>query len=155
MRLLVFDTRVKHDLGDGAYADLRAGCERAAGLLGLPALRDLRQDGLAAAVDRLPDELRALVRHVVSENERVRLAVKLLLAGRLDALGAVLTACLALAPVPALAPYAYARRRRGHSRSRHGHRPPRAHRRPVLLTVLSALCLATACWLGRATRPRR
>ncbi|MBD0692262.1 galactokinase [Streptomyces sp. CBMA123] len=92
MRLLVVDTRVKHDLGDGAYADLRAGCERAATLLGLPALRDLRPDGLAAALDRLPDELRPLVRHVVSENERVRLAVKLLPAGRLDALGAVLTA---------------------------------------------------------------
>ncbi|MEU9045578.1 MULTISPECIES: galactokinase [unclassified Kitasatospora] len=92
MRLLVVDTRVKHDLGDGAYADLRAGCERAATLLGLPALRDLRPDGLAVALDRLPDELRPLVRHVVSENERVRLAVKLLQAGRLDALGAVLTA---------------------------------------------------------------
>ncbi|MEV4193419.1 galactokinase, partial [Streptomyces toxytricini] len=39
LRLLVLDTRVKHDLADGAYAALRAGCERAAGLLGLPALR--------------------------------------------------------------------------------------------------------------------
>ncbi|MBV6696657.1 galactokinase [Kitasatospora aureofaciens] len=92
LRLLVVDTGVKHDLGDGAYAELRAGCERAATLLGLPALRDLRPDGLAAALDLLPDELRPLVRHVVSENERVRLAVKLLPAGRLEALGAVLTA---------------------------------------------------------------
>lgn len=36
LRLLVIDTRVKHDLADGAYAKLRAGCERAAELLGLP-----------------------------------------------------------------------------------------------------------------------
>ncbi|MEU6238442.1 galactokinase family protein, partial [Kitasatospora sp. NPDC047058] len=37
LELLVIDTRVKHDLADGAYAERRAGCERAAGLLGLPA----------------------------------------------------------------------------------------------------------------------
>ncbi|WP_431680074.1 galactokinase [Kitasatospora sp. KL5] len=92
LRLLVVDTRVKHDLADGAYAELRAGCERAAALLGLPALRDLAPAGLDAALDRLPVELRPLVRHVVTENARVEQAVALLDAGDLAALGPILTA---------------------------------------------------------------
>ncbi|MFB7666504.1 galactokinase [Kitasatospora sp. NPDC056138] len=92
LRLLVIDTRVKHDLGDGAYATLRAGCERAAGLLGLPALRDLGPADLAAAVDRLPGELGPLVRHVVTENQRVTETVDHLVRGEIAALGPVLTA---------------------------------------------------------------
>ncbi|MFF4379984.1 galactokinase [Kitasatospora sp. NPDC001547] len=92
LALLVLDTRVKHDLGDGAYAALRAGCERAAALLGLPALRSLQPSGLAGALARLPEELRRLVRHVVTENARVEAAVARLDAGDLAALGPVLTA---------------------------------------------------------------
>ncbi|MFF9645692.1 galactokinase [Kitasatospora aureofaciens] len=92
LRLLVIDTRVKHDLGDGAYAALRAGCERAAGLLELPALRDLPAADLAPALDRLPGELRPLVRHVVTENGRVLETIDHLGRGDLAALGPVLTA---------------------------------------------------------------
>ena len=92
LRLLVIDTRVKHDLADGAYAELRAGCERAAALLGLPALRELPPAGLDAALGELPEELRPLVRHVVTENERVLEAVALLDAGDLVGLGPILTA---------------------------------------------------------------
>ncbi|WP_406194583.1 galactokinase [Kitasatospora sp. NBC_01560] len=92
LRLLVIDTRVKHDLADGAYAQLRAGCEQAAALLGLPALRDLPTGSLTAALDRLPPELALLVRHVVTENDRVREVIGLLDAGRLAAVGPVLTA---------------------------------------------------------------
>ncbi|MER5353940.1 galactokinase [Kitasatospora sp. NPDC002551] len=91
-RLLVIDTRVKHDLGDGAYASLRAGCERAAELLGLAALRDLPAGSLAAALERLPAELAPLVRHVVTENQRVAETIKHLDGGRIAELGPVLTA---------------------------------------------------------------
>ncbi|GLW67815.1 galactokinase [Kitasatospora phosalacinea] len=92
LSLLVIDTRVKHDLGDGAYAGLRAGCERAAELLGVRALRDVDTDGLAAAEERLPAELRPLLRHVVTEDRRVLDTVALLDAGDPRALGPVLTA---------------------------------------------------------------
>ncbi|MGW3076552.1 MULTISPECIES: galactokinase [unclassified Kitasatospora] len=92
LALLVLDTRVKHDLGDGAYAALRAGCERAAALLGLPALRSLQPSALADALTRLPSELVPLVRHVVTENARVEAAVARLDAGDLAALGPILTA---------------------------------------------------------------
>ncbi|MEU8922591.1 galactokinase [Kitasatospora sp. NPDC048545] len=92
LRLLVIDTRVKHDLGDGAYAAVRAGCERAAGLLGLDALRDLPAADLTAALARLPRELAPLVRHVVTENQRVVDTIAHLEGGRIAALGPILTA---------------------------------------------------------------
>ncbi|UWE08085.1 galactokinase [Actinacidiphila bryophytorum] len=93
LTLLVADTRVKHAHADGAYASLRAGCEAAASALGLPSLRDVSHDGLAAALDALPDErLRRLTRHVVTENRRVEDVIALLDAGRIRDIGPVLTA---------------------------------------------------------------
>jgi galactokinase len=90
--LLVVDTQVKHELADGAYAQRRAGCERSARLLGLAALRDLPLSGLEAALDRLPEgELRALTRHVVTEDARVERVVALLDAGDLRGIGPLLT----------------------------------------------------------------
>jgi galactokinase len=94
--LLVVDTRVEHGHADGAYRHRREGCERSADLLGVKALRDLESVGgpeLDALLARLPEEeLRRLTRHVVTENARVREAVRLLDAGDLRALGPVLTA---------------------------------------------------------------
>lgn len=91
--LLVFDTRVKHAHSDGAYGRRRAGCESAAETLGVPALRDVPYAALAEALDRLPDPgSRALVRHVVTENHRVRRVVALLEAGEPRRIGPVLTA---------------------------------------------------------------
>ncbi|MFB7477140.1 galactokinase [Kitasatospora sp. NPDC056184] len=92
LTLLVLDTRVQHDLADGAYAALRAGCERAAALLGLPALRDLAPADLPAALGKLPADLVPLVRHVVTENDRVERAVEELERYGPAALGPILTA---------------------------------------------------------------
>lgn len=93
MRLIVVDTRVKHAHAEGAYGQLRAGCEAAAAALGVPALRDIAHDGLDAALAALPDErLRRLTRHVVTENRRVEEVLALLDAGRTRDIGPVLTA---------------------------------------------------------------
>ncbi|MHA7958218.1 galactokinase [Streptomyces sp. L500] len=94
MRLLVVDTRVKHDLGEGEYARRRAGCEAAARALGVRALRDVPYGELDAAVRELRavPGAGALVRHVVSENERVRAVAALLDAGDPRAAGPLLTA---------------------------------------------------------------
>ncbi|MFE7563286.1 galactokinase [Kitasatospora sp. NPDC057500] len=92
LTLLVLDTRVQHDLADGAYAALRAGCERAAALLGLSALRDLAPADLPAAFARLPADLVPLVRHVVTENDRVVRALDELEHHGPAALGPILTA---------------------------------------------------------------
>ncbi|MCB5907614.1 galactokinase [Streptomyces pinistramenti] len=94
LRLLVVDTRVKHELGDGAYAERRAGCERGARVLGVPALRDVPYAQLTDALAMLADapDIRALVRHVVTENRRVEEVVAHLDAGDIRAIGPLLTA---------------------------------------------------------------
>lgn len=100
LRLLVVDTRVKHALGDGAYAERRAGCEAGARALGVRALRDVPYEELPAALERLaalegPGEsgnVRRYVRHVVSDDHRVEQVIALLDAGDIRAVGPVLVA---------------------------------------------------------------
>ncbi|MFC9385219.1 galactokinase [Streptomyces venezuelae] len=92
LRLLVVDTRVKHALGDGAYAERRAGCEAGARALGARSLRDVSAAHLPEALARLGDEtIRRYVRHVVTDNARVERTIALLDAGDVRAVGPVLT----------------------------------------------------------------
>ncbi|MGW6460492.1 galactokinase, partial [Streptomyces sp. NPDC055078] len=92
LELLVVDTRVQHAHSSGEYGKRRAGCESAAAALGVPALRDIPYEGLADALDRLPDPgARALVRHVVTENHRVERVAERLTAGDVRAVGPLLT----------------------------------------------------------------
>ncbi|MEV6169467.1 galactokinase [Streptomyces sp. NPDC051954] len=92
MRLLVVDTQVKHSHSEGEYGKRRAGCERGAALLGVDALRDIPYAELRSALERLGDDEEAvrLVRHVVTEDERVEKVVALLEAGDTRAIGPVL-----------------------------------------------------------------
>ncbi|MFI9006237.1 galactokinase [Actinosynnema sp. NPDC053489] len=92
LEVLVVDTRASHSHTDGGYGARRSGCEEAASILGVPALRDVDASELDEVLDRLPDRLRPLVRHVVTEDERVLAAVELLRAGRLAELGPLLDA---------------------------------------------------------------
>lgn len=92
LALLVVDTRVKHALGDGAYAERRAGCEAGARALGVRALREVDAAHLPAALDRLSDgTILRYVRHVVSDNDRVVRVIALLDAGATRAVGPLLT----------------------------------------------------------------
>lgn len=97
LRLLVVDTQVAHALGDGAYAERRAGCEAGAAALGMRTLRELPYDGLGAALDTLAEagvdeSVVRYVRHVVSDNERVKQVIALLDAGDVRGAGPVLDA---------------------------------------------------------------
>jgi galactokinase len=91
LEVLIIDTRVNHALGDSEYGDRRRGCERAAELLGVPALRDITVAGLDQALAALPADLAPLVRHVVTENARVLDTVDLLRADKLAEVGPLLT----------------------------------------------------------------
>uniref|UniRef100_A0AAU2V935 Galactokinase n=1 Tax=Streptomyces sp. NBC_00003 TaxID=2903608 RepID=A0AAU2V935_9ACTN len=92
LRLLVVDTRVKHALGDGAYAERRAGCERGARELGVRSLREVAYAQLPEALGQLSSPtVRDYVRHVVSDNERVARVASLLAAGDVRGVGPVLT----------------------------------------------------------------
>ncbi|MFH0177115.1 galactokinase [Streptomyces cacaoi] len=95
LRLLVVDTQVTHAHSGGEYGKRRAGCEKGAALLRVDALRDIAYADLDAALARLGDEeeVRRLVRHVVTEDQRVEQVVALLESGGdTRAVGPVLTA---------------------------------------------------------------
>lgn len=95
LEILVIDTRASHRLGDASdpdgYGARRSGCEQAAAILGVPALREVKMDDLPAVATSLPAELFPLVRHVVTENARVIETVELLHHNSLPQLGPVLT----------------------------------------------------------------
>jgi len=91
LELLVLDTRTPHTHVDGEYADRRRTCEEAAGILGVPALRDVTD--LDAALAALPDDvMRRRVRHVVTEDARVLAAADLLARDRVAELAPLLDA---------------------------------------------------------------
>ena len=68
---LVLDTGTRRGLVDSAYNERRAACERAAEVLGVPALRDVTPEELAEAKGQLDPETFRRARHVVTENARV------------------------------------------------------------------------------------
>jgi galactokinase len=93
LEVLVIDTRVRHSHADGEYAARRRACEDAAARLGLPSLGVLGASELDRALARLDgDGARRCVRHVVTEDERVRQVVTLLREGRVAETGPQLSA---------------------------------------------------------------
>lgn len=93
IEILVVDTNVKHDHAGGAYAERRQECERAVRFLGVESLRDVQGADWESVASGLADAVLARrVRHVVSENHRVRATAAAL--GRDDwaGVGALLSA---------------------------------------------------------------
>ncbi|MDR2984932.1 MAG: galactokinase [Nocardiopsaceae bacterium] len=88
LKLVVVDTRVRHELSDGGYGARRRACEQAASELGVRALRDISDVSAAA---RISDPVaRRRARHVITENQRVLEVADLLRAGRPDKIGPLL-----------------------------------------------------------------
>jgi len=90
LSLVVIDSGVRRQLGDGRYAERRRECEEAAGRIGVAQLRDAT---LADVEDAgLDDTLRRRARHVVTEDARVVEVVERLRRGDLEGIGAALLA---------------------------------------------------------------
>jgi galactokinase len=90
LELLVLDTRARHALADGRYAERRRACEEAAARLGVRSLRDVASD--RGALARLTEHsCQRAARHVIEEYHRVVEATDLLRAGELARLGDLLT----------------------------------------------------------------
>ena len=85
----VIDSGIRHEHARGAYNERRAECESAAKALGLASLRDA---GSGAWLHDLPETLRRRVRHVTSENARVRAFVRALERGEIGTLGEIVDA---------------------------------------------------------------
>jgi galactokinase len=92
LAIVVIDTGVTHEHATGGYGERRASCEKAALLMGVPALRDLSVADLDRAEDKLSNETFRRLRHVVTENQRVLDAVAALRANDHAALGELLDA---------------------------------------------------------------
>jgi len=82
--IVVVDSGVAHAHASGGYNLRRAECEEACRLLGVGSLREVSD---VSGADPLPDRLRRRVRHVVSENARVRDTVAALRRGDVELLG--------------------------------------------------------------------
>jgi galactokinase len=78
--LVVIHSGISHRHASGGYAARRRECGEAAALLGVPTLRDLT-DAHRDQVARLPTPLNRRVRHVLTENRRVRATAAALRAG--------------------------------------------------------------------------
>jgi galactokinase len=91
-KIVVCNTKVKHNLAGGEYNERRAGCEAAVQILrqrlpGIRALRDVSLEQLEEHGRELTPEILRLARHVVTENERVQAACAALGIGDLARFG--------------------------------------------------------------------
>jgi galactokinase len=91
IELVVIDSGVPHDHARGDYRVRRDECERAAQLLGVAQLRDVKHDDLAD-LDCLPEPLGRRARHVVTENQRVLDTIEAMTGRDVVRLGALLDA---------------------------------------------------------------
>ena len=87
--VVVLNSMVKRGLVDSAYNERRQQCEEAAHRLGVPALRDVSPEMLAARADELPPLVGKRAAHVVSENDRTLRAARALRQGDLATVGAL------------------------------------------------------------------
>jgi galactokinase len=86
--LMVIDSGIRHSHASGDYRVRRDECHRAAGLLGVPALRDVAETEMSR-VEALPPPLNRRARHVVTENARVVATVEALRRGDVRRAGAL------------------------------------------------------------------
>jgi len=90
--LAVIDSGIRHEHATSGYNRRREECEDACRHLGIGSLRDLDERPLDMILERLPPPLDRRVRHVITENGRVRDAVRALGARDDARLGELLSA---------------------------------------------------------------
>ena len=90
--LWIFNTREKHALIDGLYAERHRECLEAAKILGVALLADLSPSQFASREKELPPVLARRAKHIIEENARVHDTVAALERGDLAAVGRLLTA---------------------------------------------------------------
>ena len=70
-KLVLVDSRVKHELADSPYNKRRQSCERVAAKLGIETLRDASMDDLNAIKDQISEEDYMRAEYVIGEKQRV------------------------------------------------------------------------------------
>ena len=87
-KLVLLDSRVKHELVGSPYNDRRASCERVAGMLGQEFLRGATMEQLDAIKDKISEEDYKRARYVIGEERRVLDVCEALEKGDYETVGA-------------------------------------------------------------------
>ena len=87
-KLVLLDSKVKHELVDSPYNKRRQSCERVAATLGVETLRDATMEMLDAARDKVSDEDYLRARYVIGEKQRVLDVCEALERGDFETVGA-------------------------------------------------------------------
>ena len=90
--VVVLDTATRRGLVDSAYNERRMQCEKAAAFFGVRALRDVNEEAIVAAEDRLDPLTFRRARHVVTENARTVAAAAALESGDVEVVGRLMSA---------------------------------------------------------------
>lgn len=86
-KLVLVDSRVKHELVDSPYNKRRQSCENVAATLGVETLRDADMAMLDAAKDKISEEDYKRAKYVIEEKQRVLDVCDALVAGDYDTVG--------------------------------------------------------------------
>ena len=86
-KLVLVDSRVKHELVDSPYNKRRESCERVASTLGVETLRDADMAMLDAAKDKISEEDYKRAKYVIEEKQRVLDVCDALVAGDYETVG--------------------------------------------------------------------
>ncbi len=86
-KLVLVDSRVKHELVDSPYNKRRESCERVAKTLGVETLRDADMAMLDAAKDKVSEEDYMRAKYVIEEKQRVLDVCDALVKGDYDTVG--------------------------------------------------------------------
>ena len=86
-RLVLVDSRVKHELADSPYNKRRESCERVAKKLGVETLRDASMDQLNKVKDEISEEDYKRAKYVLEEKDRVLAVCDALNAGDYETVG--------------------------------------------------------------------
>lgn len=87
-KLVLVDSRVKHELAGSPYNDRRNSCERVAKAIGVEFLRDASMEQLQAVKDQVSEEDYMRAEYVVGETQRVLDVCAALQAGDYETVGA-------------------------------------------------------------------
>ncbi len=92
LRLVIANSKVKHELTGSSYNHRRRDCEAAAAFFGKPLLRDVTPRQFAERADQLTPQVRKRARHVIGEIERTEQAAVALQSGDYRKFGALMYA---------------------------------------------------------------
>lgn len=92
VEIIIADTKIKHELSDGSYANRRKQTEIALMILGKDSWREVTMEDLEAAKSDMSDVVFRRARHVITEIDRTQKAAMAIARGKMDVAGGLMQA---------------------------------------------------------------